>query len=200
MARKMGTTHRVPEQKPAHADDTVKVTSAQYPRSTPSNRCNLRYLANLNHHQARSPVRTSGRPCAGPTAARLAPHPQAHQAGPAFAVPTEPTGGAPGLFSIRRLPPRRQATGLPPPKPPTPQLPDARAAARDAGRSIRSERSSTPSAFRQPDSRGRSDSSRKPNASQTSRAIPIRPAATQRRKMGLRRAGASTRSVPGIWF
>ncbi len=30
MARKMGRTHRVPEQKPAHADDKVKVTSAQY--------------------------------------------------------------------------------------------------------------------------------------------------------------------------
>ena len=45
------------------------------------------------------------------TAARLAPHPQAHQAGPAMAEPTGSARGFPGLLLIRRPPPLRQAPG-----------------------------------------------------------------------------------------
>ena len=73
------------------------------------NRCNLRYLEDLSHRRARI-LSGSGRPCAAPTAARLAPDPQAHQADPAATEPTGPSR-APGLFPIRRRPPRRQTPG-----------------------------------------------------------------------------------------
>ena len=49
--------------------------------------------------------------CAGPTAVRLPPHLQTHQAAPAIAGPTGPARGTPGLLPIRRTPPRRQVPG-----------------------------------------------------------------------------------------
>ncbi len=71
----------------------------------------------------------------------------------------------------------------------------------NAGSGIRPDRSTAPSAFRQPESWGFPRASRKPNTSHVRRAIPIRQAFRSRRRIAPRRRSESGfRSVPRIWF